>query len=129
MLKNTLMFLLIHSVLYASPALSIKQVFEQKDGTSFEARLRGDEYFSWLELNNGDMVLFNKNSEMYEYAEFITINKRLELKPTGKAVGKNYTHRSQSLLKQKSNKTSFSNAKRNEQISKIWKRNKEERDK
>ena len=45
--------------LVAVPATPFLITFEQPDGTRFQAHLRGDEYFSWIETENKLIIVNN----------------------------------------------------------------------
>lgn len=63
------MFLLIIIVsLWSAPALTIKREFKQPDGTTFSARMQGDEFLHWVEAEDGSILLFNKKEKRFEHA-------------------------------------------------------------
>ncbi len=51
----------------AEPTTSTK-TYKQADGSSFEGTPRGKDFFSYIELTNGYICLYNKESKNYEYA-------------------------------------------------------------
>ena len=70
--------------LLAAPAAPHLMTFEQPDGSIFQGFLKGDEYFSWIETENKEVIVKNKFSGFYEFgmlgkdAEGLT-----ELRPSG----------------------------------------------
>jgi len=62
------LLILTASTLWAAPALSMKQQFQQPDGTQFTGRQQGDEHLHWVETEEGEIVLYNKKSKQFEYA-------------------------------------------------------------
>ena len=54
--------------LLAVPAAPFLITFAQPDGSTFEAHLRGDEYFSWIETENKMIIVKNKTSGFFEFA-------------------------------------------------------------
>jgi len=53
----------------ASPASPELLTLTNPDGTSFKARIRGDEFQNWTEAENGYSVVKNPASKYWEYAE------------------------------------------------------------
>ena len=82
---------------FAAPALQGDMKFKQKDGSSFTGNLKGDEWFSWVEDKNGNIIKYNFDSKNYEYAEVVVNNGIADLVPAGaEVVEKNATVRSSS---------------------------------
>ena len=73
--------------LLAAPAAPHLMSFEQPDGSIFQGFLKGDEYFSWIETENKEVIVKNNFSGFYEFgmlgkdAEGLT-----ELRPSGVRV-------------------------------------------
>ena len=73
--------------LLAAPAAPHLMTFEQPDGSIFQGYLKGDEYFSWIETENKEVIVKNNFSGFYEFgmlgkdAEGLT-----ELRPSGVRV-------------------------------------------
>ena len=42
--------------------------FAQPDGSTFQAHLKGDEYFSWIETQNKMVLVRSKTSGYFEFA-------------------------------------------------------------
>ena len=99
--------------LMAVPAAPFLITFAQPDGSTFQAHLRGDEYFSWIETENKQVLVQSKASGYFEFALLKRDDKnRLELVPSGILVIK----RDQSALR---SDTDLPNISR-EQLGKIW---------
>jgi len=99
--------------LMAVPAAPFLITFAQPDGSTFQAHLRGDEHFSWIETKNKQVLVKSKASGYFEFALLKRDDKnRLELVPSGILVIK----RGQSALR---SDTDLPNISR-EQLGKIW---------
>ena len=71
MKKTSVTFVLITIFginLWAVPASPFLITFAQPDGSTFQAHLRGDEYFSWIETINKKIIVKNKTSGFFEFA-------------------------------------------------------------
>ena len=99
--------------LMAVPAAPYLIIFAQPDGSTFEAYLKGDENFSWIETQNKQVLLKSKSSGYFEFA-LIQENsdKRLKLVSSGIPVIK----RGQSVLRSTSELPQVTR----EQLGKIW---------
>ena len=70
--------------LLAVPAAPFLITFAQPDGSTFQAHLKGDEYFSWIETENKVILVKNKTSGYFELAVIKRDEKkRLILFPSG----------------------------------------------
>ena len=99
--------------LMAVPAAPFLITFAQPDGSTFQAHLRGDEHFSWIETVNKQVLVKSKTSGYFEFALLKRDDKNhLELVPSGILVIK----RGQSALR---SYTDLPNISR-EQLGKIW---------
>ena len=99
--------------LMAVPAAPFLITFAQPDGSTFQAHLRGDEYFSWIETENKQVLVQSKASGYFEFALLKRDDKnRLKLVPSGIPVIK----RGYSMLR---SDTDLPNISR-EQLGKIW---------
>ena len=99
--------------LMAVPAAPFLITFAQPDGSTFQAHLRGDEHFSWIETENKQVLVKSKASGYFEFALLKRDDKNhLELVPSGILVIK----RCQSALR---SDTDLPNISR-EQLGKIW---------
>ena len=100
-------------ILMAVPAVPFLITFAQPDGSTFQAHLRGDEHFSWIETEKKQVLVKSKASGYFEFALLKRDDKnRLELVPSGIPVIK----RGQSVLR---SDTDLPNISR-EQLGKIW---------
>ena len=99
--------------LMAVPAAPFLVTFAQPDGSTFQAHLRGDEHFSWIETENKQVLVKSKASGYFEFAILKRDDKnRLKLAPSGIAV----IRRGQSSLRSNTNLPYISR----EQLGKIW---------
>ena len=73
--------------LLAVPAAPFLITFAQPDGSTFQAHLKGDEYFSWIETEKGMILVKSKTSGYFEFAVIKRDGKnRLILFPSGVPV-------------------------------------------
>ena len=87
--------------------------FAQPDGSTFQAHLKGDEYFSWIETVNNQVLVKSKTSGFFEFAMLEEDeDKRLMLVPSGIPVIK----RGQSSLRSEFGLPSVTR----KQLGKIW---------
>ena len=99
--------------LMAVPAVPFLITFAQPDGSTFQAHLRGDEYFSWIETENKQVLVQSKASDYFEFALLKRDGKnRLVLVPSGTR----YVEGAKSVLRSESNPPNISR----EQLGKIW---------
>ena len=99
--------------LMAVPAAPFLITFAQPDGSTFQAHLRGDEHFSWIETEKKQVLVKSKVSGYFEFALIKRDEKNLlNLVPSGIPVIK----RGQSALR---SNTDLPNISR-EQLGKIW---------
>ena len=106
--------------LKAVPAAPYLITFAQPDGSTFQAHLKGDENFSWIETQNKQVLVKSKNSGFFEFAIIEEDEeKRLKLVPSGVPVIK----RGQSALRFAQG---IPNVTR-EQLGKMWQSNIDEK--
>ena len=99
--------------LLAVPAAPFLITFAQPDGSTFQAHLKGDEYFSWIETENKMILVKSKTSGYFELAVIKRDEKnRLILFPSGVPVMK----RGHSALRTDHNIPQITR----EQLGKIW---------
>ena len=99
--------------LLAVPAAPILITFAQPDGSTFQAHLKGDEYFSWIETKNKMILVKSKTSGFFEFAIVKRDGKnRLILFPSGITV----IERGHSALRTDHNIPKITS----EQLGKIW---------
>ncbi len=73
--------------LLAVPAAPFLITFAQPDGTTFQAHLKGDEHFSWIETGKKMVIVKSKTSGYFEFAVIKRDEKnRLILFPSGVPV-------------------------------------------
>ena len=88
--KNTysiIIRLLFYTTLSAAPAVTHLMTFEQPDGSKFNGFLKGDEYFSWIQTENKEVIVKNKFSGFYEFGMLGKDSEGLtELRPSGVRV-------------------------------------------
>lgn len=72
---------------YTAPAYKGPIKFEQSDSSTFSGKLKGDEWFNWVEDEQGDIIKYNKKSKNYEYAVVKEANGTLDLAPSNIKVG------------------------------------------
>ena len=100
-------------ILMAVPAVPFLITFAQPDGSTFQAHLRGDEHYSWIETEKKQVLVKSKASGYFEFALLKRDdNNRLELVPSGIPVIKH----GQSALRSVTNLPNISR----EQLGKIW---------
>ncbi|MBL4825614.1 MAG: hypothetical protein MK515_06845 [SAR324 cluster bacterium] len=99
--------------LMAVPAAPYLITFAQPDGSTFQAHLRGDENFSWIETENKQVLVKSKTSGFFEFALLQEdAEKNLMLVPSGIPV----IQRGQSALRTDSDVPNVTRA----QLGKIW---------
>ena len=99
--------------LLAVPAAPFLITFAQPDGSTFQAHLKGDEYFNWIETENKMILVKSKTSGFFEFALIKRDgNNRLILFPSGVTVIK----RGHSALRTDHDIPQISR----EQLGKIW---------
>ena len=99
--------------LMAVTAAPFLMTFAQPYGSTFQAHLKGDEYFSWIETENKQVLVQSKASGYFEFALLKRDEKnRLVLAPSGTR----YVEGAKSALRSESNPPNISR----EQLGKIW---------
>ena len=99
--------------LMAVPAAPFLITFAQPGGSTFQAHLKGDEYFSWIETENKMILVKSKTSGYFEFALINRdANNRLILVPSGIPV----IQSGQSTLRTEHNIPKITR----EQLGKIW---------
>ena len=99
--------------LFAVPAAPFLITFAQPDGSTFQAHLKGDEYFNWIETENKMILVKSKTSGYFEFAVIKRDEKnRLILFPSGVTV----IERGHSALRTDHNIPKITR----EQLGKIW---------
>lgn len=85
-MKLLLTIMILTTALFATPAFKGKLSIKQADGETFQAKIKGDEWFNWIEDDNGNVIKYNNNSKNYEYATLEEKNGELDLIPSGTRV-------------------------------------------
>ena len=99
--------------LFAVPAAPFLITFAQPDGSTFQAHLKGDEHFSWIETENKIVLVKSTTSGYFEFAVIKRDEKnRLILFPSGVPAIK----RGHSALRTDHNIPQITR----EQLGKIW---------
>ena len=58
--------------------------FEQPDGSKFNGFLKGDEYFSWIQTGNKEVVIKNLTNGFYEFGMLAQDSEgKTQLQPSG----------------------------------------------
>ena len=58
--------------------------FEQPDGSKFNGFLKGDEYFSWIQTGDKEVVIKNQTNGFYEFGMLAQDSEgRTQLQPSG----------------------------------------------
>ena len=85
--KNTysiIISLLFYTTLTAAPAAPHLMIFKQPDGSKFNGFLKGDEYFSWIQTGNKEVVIKNQTNGFYEFGMLAQDSEgRTQLQPSG----------------------------------------------
>ena len=99
----------------AVPAVPFLITFAQPDGSTFQAHLKGDEYFNWIETEKKMILVKSKTSGYFEFAIIKRDEKnRLILFPSGVPVIKS----GHSVLRTDHNIPKITH----DQLGKIWQR-------
>jgi hypothetical protein len=86
-MRKVLLFISIITFAFSVPAFKGLIKFKQNDGMSFSGKLKGDEWFNWIEDEQGDIIKYNQKSKNYEYAIIKEVNGTLDLVPSNIKVG------------------------------------------
>jgi hypothetical protein len=86
-MKNILILTLLTTYLYSSAAIGGDSDFVQEDGSTFQGKLKGDEWFNWIEDKDENILIYNKKTKNYEYAMLKSSNGKLDLTTSGVKVG------------------------------------------
>ena len=119
--KITLLTLVTVATLNAVEAYQGDITFTQNDGTTFVGKLKGDEYFHWIEDKHGNLIVYNKKSQRYELGKVVEKEGKLELEATGVPLKR--------VQKRSLSATLHNNTKRlidGDVLRKIWQRKREE---
>jgi hypothetical protein len=89
MMKLLLLLLLGFSILLSAPAFHEKKTFDLSNNETFSGYVKGDEHLNWIESEEGEILLFSKQNNRYEYA----LIKKGELVPSGIEKEKSMQHK------------------------------------
>ena len=64
---SVVVIFIVTNGLLAAPAAPHLMTFEHPDGSIFQGFLKGDEYFSWIQTENKEVIVKNKFSGFYEF--------------------------------------------------------------
>ena len=78
-MKTLLLSIILLSIVFADQNSSLafgiqtnsqtkSQTYKQADGSSFEGISKGEGFFTYIQLSNGYIGVYNKDSKSYEYA-------------------------------------------------------------
>ncbi len=115
-MKKLLLILALISAGVSAPAYKGEITFKQSDGSTFAGHIKGDEWFSWVEDKQQNIIKYNTQSKNYEYAEVIDINGVLDLAPAGTEVTESNSSKVSALRPQIDKSV----------LSQIWKRKRSE---
>ena len=85
-MKKLLLLICTITVAFSAPAFKGEMKFKQDDNSTFIGELKGDEWFSWVEDKEGNIIKYNFDSKNYEYAEIKISNGIANLIPAGTEV-------------------------------------------
>jgi len=84
---STVVIFIVTKGLLAVPAAPHLMTFKQPDGSKFQGFLKGDEYFSWIQTENKEVIVKNKFSGFYEFGMLGKDSEgHTELRPSGVRV-------------------------------------------
>ncbi len=82
----TLLLVCTTTLMNAVEAYHGEITFKQKDGSRFNGKLKGDEWFHWIEDTKGNTIVYNLEKKTYEYGLIKKVNGVYDLVPSGIAV-------------------------------------------
>ena len=88
--------------LIAVPAFPGHIIFKQKDGSTFIGKQFGDEWFNWIEAEDGNIVLRDRETHEFRYAEIVSSRGVRELQPSNMKFSINKTQRESNRILKKS---------------------------
>ena len=81
---STVVIFIVTKGLLAVPAAPHLMTFKQPDGSKFQGFLKGDEYFSWIQTGNKEVVIKNQTNGFYEFGMLAQDSEgRIQLQPSG----------------------------------------------
>ena len=116
-MKKLVLLVVMVSFGFSVPALKNEIELKQKDGATFKGKLKGDEWFNWIEDKHHNIIRYNKQSKNYEYAKLKKIKGVDELVPSGIKVIRDMNHAPNSFPSMQIDSI---------KLMKIWKRKRKE---
>ncbi|HIP59521.1 MAG TPA: hypothetical protein EYH01_03730 [Campylobacterales bacterium] len=86
MRKIILLTTSIATLAFGAPAFTGDIEFKQQDGTTFDGKLKGDEWFNWVEDKSDHIIKYNNQSKNFEYGMLEEVNGEIDLVPSGTKV-------------------------------------------
>ena len=81
---STVAIFIVTKGLLAVPAAPHLMIFKQPDGSKFQGFLKGDEYFSWIQTGDKEVVIKNQTNGFYEFGMLAQDSEgRTQLQPSG----------------------------------------------
>lgn len=68
------LLIVISTGVYAVSAYPGDITFKQHDGSTFTGKLKGDEWFHWIEDTQKHIIVFNRTTRNYEFAKLVEHN-------------------------------------------------------
>lgn len=101
-MKTLITLAIFTGTLFASMAFNGNISFKNGDNSTFTGKLMGNPFFHYVKTTSGDVLVFNKKSGNYEYANIDNSGSHLKLVPSGVKVGTSGAHQtiSQAQLQQ-----------------------------
>ena len=93
-MKIVITIMIFASTLFATMAFNGNVSFKNSDNSTFTGKLIGGPYFHYVKSSSGDILVFNKTSGNYEYANIDTSGSHPKLVPSGIKAGTNGAHQS-----------------------------------
>ena len=101
-MRSIILITILSSMGFSAQAFQGEITFKQEDGTTFKGHLKGDEWFSWVENKQTQVIKYNSQSKNYEYGKIADVNGTLDLVPNGLKVNNEETNTSTSAIQSKS---------------------------
>jgi hypothetical protein len=86
-MKKFILIVTLSTLAFGAPAYKGNIEFKQKDGTTFQAKIKGDEWFNWIEDDKQHVIVYSNRSNNFEYGRLKELNGEIDLVPSGAKVG------------------------------------------
>jgi hypothetical protein len=86
-MKKLILIASISTLAFGASAYKGNIEFKQQDGTTFNAKLKGDEWFNWIEDDKKHIIKYSNRSNNFEYGRLKEVNGEIDLVPSGAKVG------------------------------------------